>query len=676
MNMSTANVGTVDNRTVVVVVAGTEYRCTPEQAAYVNDDSAPCHVVIRSPEHLGGGSLPPVYKGTGIKRDRERVLVEKRSRLEWSEQTHREMMLDKDIPPEMVDKLTAAYGAVRTSIEHTSGKTLYKWTGGLVDKVCAVPNASVRAFISVLTENMPQPTVQAIRDQVVHGQGVEPLYTQEMSSVLAFTIWWTTPYTERKIRAFENERVGMVSGRTLHRTTDIGQQGRLFSESDISDLVNRTILMAFCPVICRAVPVTDKGTGFLVLNKCTAKMEVGECQMMATRNKSTLCGREETLKRRFKKYRCTEEQWLAANTTERRKLITVQMYNQAMAELPSMFSIENRERRQKHSEGMRTRKGWWVVYTCSETGQKFRVFTQSLSRAERLCSYTGITAALQGSVLDENTAGLFGTGQEQAVVLESTSVTRYTPHGVYFKTLKFMIYTIYEYLFRRSIDIDSSGCLNDHRTTKMARKNYAVDFSLHELWEQMEYGRKFTNEQADIIDVELTLPENLPQAKSGYRRTAMYRDLVYKRTGHECTISRWDYEKLKERVFSELKAIWEADTAVQPVAPVQMFNGGGLFYRPSNCHVDGVYPVTAQNYTDDQTIVVIPPAVLAFGGNVYTEEIEVSGLVKRTAEEIELLDRNPAVRKYSNYKTVHVAIPCWRSVDGDHLYIEQNHDDV
>ena len=78
MNMGTDNIGTVDERTVVVVVAGSEYRCTPEQAAYVNDDSAPCHVVIRSPEHIGGGSLPPVYKGTGAKRDRERIKVEKK----------------------------------------------------------------------------------------------------------------------------------------------------------------------------------------------------------------------------------------------------------------------------------------------------------------------------------------------------------------------------------------------------------------------------------------------------------------------------------------------------------------------------------------------------------------------------------------------------------------------
>lgn len=106
--MSTDNIGTVDARTVILSVAGTEYKLTPEQAAYVNDDSAPCHVVIRSPLHDGGYSLPPVYKGTGIKRDRQRAKLNRRSRLDWSEQVFRGMMLDKGIPPEIVDKVISA----------------------------------------------------------------------------------------------------------------------------------------------------------------------------------------------------------------------------------------------------------------------------------------------------------------------------------------------------------------------------------------------------------------------------------------------------------------------------------------------------------------------------------------------------------------------------------------
>lgn len=658
--MSTVDSSLVDARTVVVSVAGTEYKCTAEQAAYVNDDSAPCHVVIRSPEHIGGGSLPPVYRGTGVKRDRDRVKVEKRSRLEWSEQTHREMMLDKGIPPEMVDKLTAAYKAVRENTvqdKRFNGKTLYKWTGkNLVDKVCSVPNASVRMFIGVLSTLMPQPTVQAIRQQFVHDDGDrDQLYTEEMSSVLAFAIWWTHPYAERKIMAFENERTGRVYGRTLHRSTDMGQQGRLFSDADISDVVNRTILLAFCPVLCRAVPVSDKGSGYVILSKCTARMEMGEHLMLREQNKSTLCGREETLKRRFKKYRCTEEQWLAATPKEQKHMITEQMYNDMMSEIPSIYYMEMRNsRKQKYTERKDIRKGWWIVYTCSETGQEFRVFTRSLTRAERLCSYTGITAEMDESIAERPKAGLFGVGEQEPTLLLSNSVTRFSSEGVYFKTLKFMMYNIYEYLFRRAVEFNEM--FSEHNTTRKAKRNYETEFSLYTFWMQAQNGRKFTAEQLDVMDVELTLPEHLPTTVDRrWRRVQAYRELFFKRTGHESTISYRQYKDLKARVYSELRVIAEQDAtiAVQPFS--EPIPGPGLFK------------------VDASPLYV--PRALPSTGIWYNDEVVITGMAKRTAAEIEELDNNPRVRKYSEYKAVHVTIPCWKSTDGQ-VYIEQNHDDV
>ncbi len=654
--MSTDNIGTVDARTVILSVSGTEYKLTPEQAAYVNDDSAPCHVVIRSPLHDGGYSLPPVYKGTGIKRDRQRAKLDRRSRLDWSEQVFRGMMLDKGIPPEMVDKVISAYNGVRESIKHTGGKTVYKWTGNdLVDKVCSVPNASVRTIISILTELMPQPTVQAIRDQFVHGAKHDALYTEEMSSFLAFAIWWTHPYAERKIMSFENERTGRVNGRTLHRTTDMGQQGRLFSDADISDIVNRTILMSFCPVICRAVPVSDKGSGYVILSKCTARKELGEHLMLREWNKSTLCGHEETLKRRFKKYRCTEEQWAAASPKDQQRLITVQMYNDLMSELPSIHYMEMRNtRKQKYTERKDIRKGWWVVYTCSETKQEFRVFTRSASRAERLCSYTGITAEMDESIAERPKAGLFGVGEQKPTLLLATSVRQFTTEGVYFKTLKFMMYNIFEYLFRRAVEFNEM--FSEHNTTRKAKRNYETEFSLYTFWLEAKNGRAFTNEQLDVMDVELTLPEHLPTGRPGYRRVLMYRDLVFRRTGHESTVSRWDYEKLKERVYSELRIIAEQDKAVAVQPFSEPLPGPGLFE------------------VDKKPLYV--PRALPSTGTWYSDEIEVNGLVLRTPDEIDELDKNPAVRKYSEYKTVRTTIPCWRSLEGDHLYIEQNHDDA
>ena len=645
---------TVDEKTAVVVVAGTQYVCSAEVADYVNNDSAPCHVVIRSPMYENGSSLPPMYKGTGIKRDRERAKVDNRSRLDWSEETFTVMLLDKGIPAKMVDQLVQAYTVLRDSIPRTPGKTLYKWTGNdLVDKCCSVPNAAVRIVIGVLTTNMPQPTVQEIRNHMVHDGNTEQLYTDEMSSVLAFAIWWTKPYAERKIMSFENERTGRVYGRTLHRTTDMGQQGRLFSDADISDIVNRSILISFCPIICRVIPVSDKGTGYLVLGKCTAKKEIGEHVMSRAGNKGTLCGSQDALKRRFKKYRCTPEQWAAASLKNQKQWITEQMYNDLMSELPSIYAIESRQKRnQVYSEHMVTRQGWWIVYTCTETGQKFRVFTQSASRADRLSSFTGIVAELDGSIADAPKAGIFGVGEQPPTILRADSVQQYNSEGVYFKTLKFMMYNIFEYLFRRAVEFNEM--FSEHNTTRKAVRNYETEFSLYGFWKQAKNGRAFTHEQLDIMDVELTLPENLPQAKAGYRRVQLYRDNFWRRTGHESTITRWNYEKLKERVYSELRIIAESDAAV-PVQPFTEMTAG-----------PGLLPV--------EKCPLYVPRALPCDGIWMNSEIQVRGLVKRTSEEIDALDKDPRVLKYSEYKTVHVDIPVWESTDG-RMYIEQNHDD-
>jgi len=383
---------------------------------------------------------------------------------------------------------------------------------------------------------------------------------------------------------------------------------------------------------------------------------MGEHLCRTSKNKSTLCGREDALKARYKKYRCTESQYLNATDKQRKHMITDHMYNELMSELPSVYYMEMKDARKRvHNitENMVTRKGWWVVYTCSETKQQFRVFTHSLARAERLCSYTGITAEMDESIAERPKAGLFGVGEQKPTLLRADNVQRFSAEGVYFKTLKFMMYNIYEYLFRRAVEFNEM--FSEHNTTRKAKRNYETEFSLYTFWMQAQNGRKFTNEQLDVMDVELTLPEHLPTARPGYRRVLMYRDLFFKRTGHESTISRRQYNNLKARVYSELRVIAEQDAAI----PVQPFSepipGPGLFK------------------VDASPLYV--PRALPSTGIWYNDEVVVTGMAKRTVAEIEELDNNPRVRKYSEYKAVHVAIPCWKSTDGQ-VYIEQNHDDV
>ena len=518
----------------------------------------------------------PLYKNTGIVRDRARKSLQECTRLQWSEQTFREMMMDFRIPPDMADEIVKLYTAARETIVMTGGTTVYQWSNELQQKVCSVDNGSVRAVIEILCSVMPQPSVDDLRNHLVHAC-TEPLYTEEMSSMLEFAVYWVKPYTERKVRSFENERTGRVNGIELYRTTDAGQQGRIFSESDITDLVNRTILISFCPLICRAVPVTDKGNGIIVLKSCTARMEIGEHVLTGTGNRSTLSGKEETLKRRYKKYKCTEEQWAAASPKEKRLLITERMYNEGMSKVPSVEKVERRRKRIKnYTERKKNYAGWFIVYTCSETGQEFSTFTQSLQRAERLSSYTSIVAVMEDSLVDSLTVGLFGT-VEHPVMLINNSVTKYTPSGVYFRTLKYMMYTIYEYLFRRSVEITDQN-LAEHRYSKMARKFvHDTDFSLYEASEHL-----LTNEQKDVVEVELTLTEFLPHHEDHReRRVSLYRRLVYDRTGKWPNVGRYQYEKLKAKVYTEILEIMNSDQKVEIGPPEEMSTGFNPLLLPA-----------------------------------------------------------------------------------------------
>lgn len=605
-----------------------------------------------SPVHPNTMAFPPVFKGTGIRRDRDRKKMEKRVRLDWSEQTFREMMLDKGIPPEIIEKCVQRYIADRLiSGEHTPGKTVYTWTSEkLVNKICAVPNLSVSLIIVILTDIMPQP-VQKITQQVVHGSSRnfgEDVYTDEMSTILAFTLFWVTPYAVRKIRNFENLISGTVYGRSLYRTTDSGQHGRRFSESDISDIINRTVLMTFLPLVCRTVPITDKGKGYVIVNSCTVKVSTGEHTFLVEDRMGLATGQADSLNRRYKKYRCTTEQYAAASPEQQKRMITDEMYSEKMAS----FKLP-KQKKQRPIQKVTT-NGWWIEYTCTLTGQKFKVFTQSLSRSERLSSYTGFTAELDEEMMYDGTVGAFGQGDVQATTLTAKSVRPYIPTAVFARTLKFVMYSLFEYLFRRSVGINE--LLGVHRTTKMAIKNFDMPFSLYEL---LESGKPLNSVQKDVVTVELTLPEHLPTGKPGVRRVLMYRELVFQRTGYENWTTVQQYRDLKERVYSEILECIEFEKQLAILPFTELSPGPGLF------------PVV-----EDRTVTV--PSFIEYDGTVYSDVVMVSGVIKRTEDEMEALYNNPAIVKLgknAHYKTVQWECPCWKSVHGDHVYIEQNHDD-
>jgi len=527
-----------------------------------------------------------------------------------------------------------------------TGKMVYNWTDkNMVQKRMPIPTYSVRALIGILTTIMPQP-VQAIRDALIHGGTTEEMYTEEMSTILAFAMYISTPYANRKIMAYEAEKNGGQI-RTIHRSTDMGQQGRRFSESDIGDLINRTVLMSFCPLICRSVPVTDKGNGYLILTDCTVEMWIGEKTITTQQvSMSSMTGRADRLKFRLRHYLCTEEQYASATPKQQRKFITEQMYNDGMSKLRYPKQVKTRPVVEH------LRSGFFVQWTCNLTGQKFRIFTQSIARANRLVKCTAISGELETGVQQATQTGEFGESTTVATELIANTVKVYSPAGIYFKTLKFNMYNLFEYLFRRSVDIQEN--LDLHKTTKMIGRN----LDCTPLQAMLDDGI-LNSVQKLIVKTELTLVQDLPNCgEHRDKRVEMYRHLWSTEHGGEyCKISRYQYTELRDTVLAELKELWEQEkTTVLPL-PVLLYG-----YKMPETEVE------------DRTV-ELPLGVRQFTGDVFSSEVMVKALVKRTPEELSVfqLTETVRVRKYSEYKTVQVAIPCWESSSGQ-LYIEQNHD--
>jgi len=162
-----------------------------------------------------------------------------------------------------------------------------------------------------------------------------------------------------------------------------------------------------------------------------------------------------------------------------------------------------------------------------------------------------------------------------------------------------------------------------------------------------------------VVKTELTLVQDLPNCGDHRdRRVEMYRHLwSAEHNGEWCRITRYQYTELRNTVLAKLKELWEQEkTTVLPL-PVLLYG-----YKMPETEVEAC-------------TVELPLGVRQFTGDVFSSEVMVKALVKRTPEELAVfqLTETVRVRKYSEYKTVQVAIPCWESSSGQ-LYIEQNHD--
>jgi hypothetical protein len=432
-------------------------------------------------------------------------------------------MEDHLVPPALVESTVKTFIQLYSESTMMDGSgILYSWNSGLKKVQYRFTAKAVQAFITAMVDNMPEP-VQKIRNEILHGTNVQFEFDPGVQKYMRCADKLCTPYMIRKISQHERMITGQVYERALHRTTDSGQGGRRFSDADVSDIMGRTMILAFCPLYCRSIPITDKGHAFVAVRKASVRRWIG------TRTVNRRAGN-----RGMKKLWDTVKKFRANKITE-------QEYNEFL----SKFNPKNA----KMQAWKETNTGFWIEWTCEQTGQKFRTFTRSAGRAEQLSNMTSFCG--EGEKV-------YNTADSEPMFMEPSSVFSYRQEGRFFRTLKHITRNLYRYLFRRTEHDDM--LVTEHKSSLMARKSNRIhEFSMNEL---MEESSLLTPEQLDIVATELTLPENLPITQNDReRRVEMFRQLVAERTGSVPDITRHEYAKLREREFIEIRHKLESSSS-------------------------------------------------------------------------------------------------------------------
>lgn len=434
----------------------------------------------------------------------------------------RRFMVDHMVPDELtkstVDTFERLYN--ESEVAETAG-LVYSWNSNCKKVQYRFNARAIQAFITALVENMPEP-VQKIRNELVHGTNVQFEFDAGVQKYMRAAVKFCTPYMERKIAAHERMITGRVFERQLYRTTDMGQAGRLFSDADVSDIMSRTMIMVFCPLYCRSIPITDKNNAFVAVRTATVKRWIGT----RTVNVYEGNGGMKRLMHNVKKFREGK--------------ISEQEYNEFL----SAFKPKAAKLYMKKVK----KNGFWIEWTCQQTGQKFRTFTRSANRAERLASMTSFCGESEKTYI---------AGDTEPAFMEPQSIFSYREEGRFFRTLKHITRNLFRYLFRRTEHDDM--LITEHKNSLLGRRSHRLhDFSLAEV---MAKSSLLNPVQLDIVATELTLPDELPvTADRRNRRVQMFRNLVAERTGQEPEVTRHEYSELRAATFEAIHRILENDS--------------------------------------------------------------------------------------------------------------------
>lgn len=352
-----------------------------------------------------------------------------------------------------------------------------------------IPRWAVRLLSTALAKCKPVP-LSAVRNEFGHGKRTySGAYVQCHQDYITFVQVLVTPLIELRIRN-EEFRIRGRMVREYAGSRQVGHTGRerLFSASDITDIVDKTMLMVYTPLLVRTVPLRGVGHGIGVMERCTVSME-------------------------------------AAERTYRRYDIKLDLYRND------------------------TEQGYICTFTDQMTGESVQAFTQSYSQAEYFCTLNGCTGTI-GDVeafMSDNDAAVNGNPALYEHVdsgeFNPDSIIPYRHERVFNSVLIGMIRTQFRSLYRRTDREDKM--ISEHKKKRDMRRSsvnevplYALlsakvagvdgNTSVYELIDKLVQDGQLSTHEAAVCEVELMPTDELK--------------VLYGPTGANLDSRFWKYE--------------------------------------------------------------------------------------------------------------------------------------
>lgn len=310
----------------------------------------------------------------------------------------------------------------------------------------AIPRWAVRLLAAALCKCKPVP-LSAVRNEFGHGRRTySGAYVQCHQDYIRFVQVLVTPLIELRIRN-EEFRIRGRMVREYAGSRQVGHTGRerLFSESDITDIVDKTMLMVYTPLLVRTVPLRGVGHGIGVMERCTVTMQDAA--------------------RTYRRYDVQRD--LYRNDTE---------------------------------------QGYMCTFTDQMTGESIQAFTQSFSQAEYFCTLKGCTGTIGDVEAFMTEPGDKSPVNGNPALYEHVdsgefnpdSIIPYRHERVFNSVLVGMIRTQFRSLYRRTDREDKM--ISEHKKKRDMRRSNSTDVPLYALLSAKVAGVDGNTSVYELID--------------------------------------------------------------------------------------------------------------------------------------------------------------------------------